>query len=135
MSKKIVHVSGKRKHSIARATVREGKGTVRINRMLLDQYQPEMYRMKIMEPLILAGDELTGKVDIDVQVNGGGINSGAEAVRLAIARGLVEYAGRGPLREKFLAYDRNMLVADVRRNEPHKPGDSKPRARRQKSYR
>ncbi len=135
MSKKIIQVSGKRKHSIARATVREGKGIVRVNRMLLEQYEPEMYRMKIKEPLLLAGDEMVSKVNIDVKVSGGGINSGAEAVRLAIARGLVEYVGRGPLREKFLAYDRNMLVADIRRNEPHKPGDSKARARRQKSYR
>lgn len=131
---KIVHVSGKRKSAVARATVREGNGRVRVNAKLLSVFSPPLARMKIEEPLIIAGD-LAQKVNIDVVVRGGGVISGAEAVRLTIARGLVEFAGRGPLRQRFLDYDRNLLIADVRRNEPHKPGDSKPRAKRQKSYR
>ena len=130
---KVVHVSGKRKRAIARATVREGKGIVRVNTKLLSVFNPPLARMRIQEPLILAGD-LANKVDIDVVVRGGGVISGADAVRLSIARGLVEFAGRGPLRQRFLDYDRNILVQDVRRNEPHKPGDSKPRPRSQKSY-
>ncbi|MBI1969899.1 30S ribosomal protein S9 [Candidatus Woesearchaeota archaeon] len=132
---KVVHISGKRKRAIARATIREGKGVVRINSMLLDHVQPELVRAKIMEPLILAGDEIMKNVNIHVNWRGGGIVSGAEAVRLVIAKGLVAFTGKKDLRQRFLEYDRHLLVADVRRNEPHKPGDSKPRANRQKSYR
>ena len=135
MSKKIVHISGKRKHAIARATLKDGTGIVRINSKQVSTLQPELTRMRIMEPLILAGDEIANKVDISVRVHGGGVVSGADAVRLAIAKGLVAWQGRGSLRERFLSYDRTLLVADVRRNEPNKPGDSKPRAKRQKSYR
>ena len=131
---KLIMTSGSRKLSIARATLRPGKGVVRINRMLLDLYQPEMCRMKIMEPLLLAED-VAGKVDIDVRVDGGGVNSGAEAARLAIARALVAFAGKEGLKQRFLDYDRNMLVADVRYKETCKPNDSKARAKRQKSYR
>lgn len=131
---KIIHVSGKRKRAIARATVSEGKGIVRVNAQLLEHYATPFARMKVMEPLILAG-ELAEKVNVEVHVRGGGQMSSAEAVRLTIARGLAEFAGRVPLRQRFLDYDRNLLVQDVRRGEPSKPGDSKPRAKRQKSYR
>jgi len=126
--------SGSRKLSIARATLRPGKGVIRVNRMLVDHYRPEMCRIKILEPLLLAG-ELADKVDIDVRVNGGGVNSSAEAARLAIARALVAFAGKQDLKQRFLEYDRSMLVADVRYKETCKPNDSKARAKRQKSYR
>lgn len=131
---KTIHVSGKRKKAVARATLKEGKGVVRINGKLLDVYEPELARMKIAEPLMLA-EELAQKIDLHVSVNGGGWLSQAEASRLAIARALVEFSKSKVLKKKFLEYDRHLLVADVRRNEPHKPNDSKPRAKRQKSYR
>jgi small subunit ribosomal protein S9 len=131
---KIIVASGTRKESIARATLRPGKGVVRVNRIRLDAYQPEMCKMKIMEPLLIA-DDLAGKVDIDVRVFGGGISSSAEAARLAVARALVAFAGKGDLKQRFLDYDRNLLVADVRYKEACKPNDSKARAARQKSYR
>jgi len=131
---KIIHVSGRRKRAMARATLREGKGRVRINSILLDVYQPELAKMRIMEPLMLAG-ELAERVAINVNVFGGGWQSQAEASRLAIARALAEFSGSKELKKKFLDYDRQLLVADVRRNESHKPNDSKPRAKRQKSYR
>jgi len=131
---KTTHVSGTRKQARARATVIPGKGTVRINQRLLDTLQPKVLRLKIQEPLILAGD-LSKKVDIKVTVNGGGSQGQAEAARLAIARGLVKFSGSKTLRKDFLNYDRHLVIADVRRNEPHKPNDSKPRAKRQKSYR
>lgn len=135
MTKKAIHASGKRKHSIARATLRQGNGKIRINNQLLDYYGNELSRTKIMEPLILVGKDIVSQVDIDVNLRGGGITSGTEAARLAISRALVEYAGKKTFKDKLLQYDRNLLVADVRRNEPHKPNDSKPRAKRQKSYR
>ena len=131
---KSVHVSGKRKKAIARATLSEGKGVIRINHHLLEHYQPEMCRMKIQEPLILAGD-VANHINIDVHEQGGGFSSQTEAARLAIARAIVQFSKDKQLRQKFLDYDRHLLVADTRFNEPHKPNDSKPRAARQKSYR
>jgi small subunit ribosomal protein S9 len=131
---KVVHVSGKRKMAVARATVKEGKGVTRINGRLLENYTPKVAMLKIMEPLMLAGD-VAKKVDIKINVTGGGWASQTDACRLALARGLVEFTGSKTLKRTFLDYDRHLLVADVRRNEPHKPNDSKPRAKRQKSYR
>lgn len=132
---KNIHTSGKRKRAIARATLKEGKGSIRINKILLDNYQPTLARLKIREPLILA-DEVSGKVDIEIRVQGGGIMSQAESARLAIAKALVEYSKGNKLREIFLDYDRNMLVADVRRKEPAKPNrHGQARSKVQKSYR
>ena len=73
------------------------------------------------------------EIDIDIQVNGGGANGQADAIRLAIARALVEHDKK--LKKTFDDYDRLLLVADVRRKEACKPNDSKARAKRQKSYR
>ncbi len=131
---KVIQVSGKRKRAVARATVQAGKGAVRINKISLDSYEPEVLRLKMQEPIILAG-ELSKKVDMKLKVRGGGSQSQAEAARLAIARGLVAFSGSKTLKKEFLTYDRHLLIADVRRNEPHKPNDSKPRRARQKSYR
>ncbi len=129
---KSIVATGKRKRAIAKASLMEGKGIVRINSQLLDVYQPELARMKIMEPLMLAGD-VTKNINIHVNVNGSGWQSQAEASRLAIARALVNYNKK--LKKTFLDYDRHLVVADTRYNEPHKPNDSKPRKARQKSYR
>ena len=129
---KIIHKSGKRKRAVARATLKPGKGKVRVNNLILDVYQPEMARAKIQEPLILAGD-ISG-YDIEVNVKGGGITSQAEAARLAIARALVQASKK--LEKVFLNYDRHLLVADVRRKETTKPNrQGQARAKRQKSYR
>ena len=132
--KKVVHVSGKIKRSVARATLKQGKGRVKINNISIDVYEPKIARMKIIEPLIIAGD-LAKDVDINVDIRGGGVISGAEAAKLAIGRALVEWAGKSSLKEDLLNYDRTMLVADVRYKEQRKPNDSKARAKRQKSYR
>ena len=134
MTEKFAHVSGKRKKAIARATISQGKGQIRINKILLNNYTPEVARDKIMEPLILAGDQAK-KIKIDVNVKGGGWQGQAEAARLAAARAIVAFTNNKSLRQTYLDYDRHLIVADVRRNEPHKPNDSKPRAKRQKSYR
>jgi small subunit ribosomal protein S9 len=130
--KKTIITSGKRKTSVARATLKEGTGVIRINSVLLDNFQPQILRNKIQEPIIIA-EKSALKVDIDVKVNGGGVSSQANAIRLAIARALVEHDKK--LEKDFLSYDRQLLVADVRRKEVCKPNDSKARARRQKSYR
>ena len=132
---KNVHASGKRKKAIARVTLMQGNGLVRVNNIPLDFIEPKMSRLKLREPLILAGD-IAGKVDIDVQVFGGGTTSQAEASRLAIAKALVSFTKNDKLKEIFLNYDRNLLVADVRRKEPAKPNrHGQARAKVQKSYR
>ena len=130
--KLVINTSGKRKCALAKAVLKEGKGIVRINSKLLDTLQPEFLKLRIMEPLLIAGD-VAKKVDISVNVKSGGWQGQAEAARLAIARALARYDKK--LKEKFLAYDRSLLVADTRRKEPYKPNDSKARAKRQKSYR
>ena len=132
---KTIVTSGKRKRAIARATIRSGKGIVKVNNQLLEFYEPKFSRLKLKEPLILAGD-LINKVDINVNVAGGGMSSQADASRLAIAKGLLEFSKNDKLKEDFLNYDRNLLVADVRRKEPAKPNrHGQARAKRQKSYR
>lgn len=132
--KKVIHTSGKRKTAIARGKVREGKGRVRINKLPVEYYDPELARLKIKEPLTLAGD-LVNQVDIDVQVVGGGVMGQAEAARMVIAKGLVQWTGDMDLKEKFNQYDRTMLVGDPRRTESKKYGGRGARARQQKSYR
>lgn len=131
---KVVITSGKRKTAIAKAVVREGVGRVRINKIPLEIFQPELARLTIMEPLMIAR-VLARKVDIDVSVKGGGVMGQAEAARTAIARGLVEWSGDEDLRKAYLEYDRYLLVNDVRRKEPKKQGGRGARKRRQTSYR
>ena len=132
-AQKIIHVSGKRKRAIARITLKPGKGIVKINRLLLDVYQPEVSRMRIQEPLFLAG-EVAKKIDINIKVMGGGFNAQADACRTGIGKALAQY--NPSLKQTFLEYDRDLLVSDTRRQcEPSKPNDSKPRSARQKSYR
>ena len=132
---KIVHASGKRKSAVARATLRQGNGLIRMNNIPIDFINPKMSRLKLREPLILAGD-IASKVDIDIDVAGGGTTSRAEASRLAIAKALVNFAKSDKLKEIFLNYDRNLLVADVRFKETAKPNrHGQARAKVQKSYR
>ena len=126
--------TGKRKTSIARAIIKKGTGVIRVNSMNLKVYGNEISRMKILEPLTIAGD-ITNSVDIKVSVKGGGWQSQAEAVRLAIAKALVVFFKKESLKTKFLEYDRNLLVADIRRTEPQKPYRSAARSSRQMSKR
>jgi small subunit ribosomal protein S9 len=131
---KQVHVAGKRKRAIAKATIKSGTGKVSINGMQIDNFQPKVARMRIMEPLLLA-DTFAEKFDVAVRMTGGGYMAQAEAARLAIARALFDATKSSALRNTFLKYDRHMLVADTRRKEMRKPNDSRARAARQKSYR
>ena len=109
---------GKRRLAIARAVIKEGTGKIFINSRPLDLWGTDVLRLWIKEPLILAGD-LAKTVDIHVNVRSGGIVGQAEAARQAIAKALVRYSKDKKLKQKFLEYDRNLLVYDPRRNEPH----------------
>lgn len=131
---KIVNSSGKRKTAIARATIRKGKGRIRINKKPIEIMEPELVRLKMSEPLELAGDVINS-VDIDVNVNGGGIFGQAGAVRTAIARGIVDWTNDSALRDAMAQYDRSLLVNDTRYKLPKKFGGKGARKRRQKSYR
>jgi len=128
---KITIITGKRKTSLARARLKEGAGKITINNVPLDIYQPEYTRLKIREPLILAGD-LTKKVDININVRGGGVVSQADAIRQSIAKGMVDFFKNENLKKVYLDYDRNLLVYDARRTEPHKPSRSRKGSRRHK---
>jgi small subunit ribosomal protein S9 len=140
---KAINTSGKRKSAIARATVKSGGGKVRINKKPLELLDPELARLKIVEPLALADKSLINKVDIDVIVSGGGIMGQADACRTAIARGLVEYlrvnkprgADFKELESTYRQRDRSLLVNDPRRKMPKKPMGRGARKKRQKSYR
>ncbi len=131
---KVIHVSGKRKKAIARATLKKGDGTVRINSKLLEIMEPRYHRLIVEEALQLAGDAAK-KVNISIKVEGGGKMGQAEAVALSIAKGLVEWTGSEKLKEKYEAYSRHMVVADSRQKEPNKPGRSSARSSAQKSKR
>jgi len=130
---KVIHEVGTRKTAVARATLTAGAGIVRINSRLFSTLPQNMFRAKIEEALLLAGDAAK-KVNIAVRVNGGGVNGQAEAIRLALAKVLAVFDKK--LHTKYLEYDRVFTVADVRRKETHKPNcQGKARAKRQKSYR
>ena len=131
----VTNTSGKKKTAVARATVTDGEGRVRINSTPVELVEPEMARLKMLEPFRIAGDEVRDGVDIDVAVTGGGYAGQADAVRTAIARGIVEYRNDAELRDAFMEFDRSLLVNDVRRKEPKKWGGPGARARYQKSYR
>ena len=134
MPKKVINTSGKRKTAVARATVQKGKGMIRVNKIPLELHEPEIARWKIFEPVTLASDVIN-KINIKVSVNGGGFMSQANAVRTAIARGLVEFTDDQNLKQTFLEYDRSLLVNDPRRREAKKPLGRGARKKRQKSYR
>jgi small subunit ribosomal protein S9 len=131
---KIIHSSGKKKTAIARATLKNGSGIVRINKVLLEVYEPRLTRLKIQEPLVIAGD-MTKDLDIEVTVKGGGTIGQTDAVRTAIAKGIVEWTGDTALKEAYSEYDRNLLVSDHRQKEKKKFGGRGARAKYQKSYR
>lgn len=131
---KYVHTVGRRKTAVARAIVKSGKGSLTINNKTLDEYTNcKATKLRIQEPLIISNKEKS--YDIRVKVEGGGNSSQADALRQAIANGIIKYTGDDDLREKFLEYDRSLLVSDTRYKETNKPNNSKARAKRQKSYR
>jgi len=139
--KKVVHTSGKRKTAVARATVKAGKGRVRVNSEPIEILQPALSRRKAMEPLIIA-DAMNrlSKVDVNILTHGGGVMGQTDAIRTAIARGLVHYNGGAEgldeeLRDEFLRFDRSLLVNDPRRKEPKHQLGRGARRKKQKSYR
>jgi small subunit ribosomal protein S9 len=128
--------SGKRKTAVAKVRVSAGKGDVLFN--LLPHTELGMFhKLALVEPIRIyqqvLGEE--PRYDFHVKTRGGGKEAQIQAARLAIARALLEISGSDVLKKAYISYDRNIIVQDSRRKEAYKPGDSKARARRQKSYR
>ncbi len=130
----IIQTTGKRKEAVARATIRKGVGRVYINDHPLEILEPEGVRQKIQEPILMVGDRWKN-LDINVNVQGGGIIGQASAVRTAVARALLAWLKDPALEEMFKHYDRSLIVNDPRRKLPKRPGGRGARKRRQKSYR
>lgn len=133
--KPIFVVSGKRKAAVAKVKVFDGNGDISYKGMSHSGLTL-FHRLALSEPLAIA-QEIIGKIPIRFEVTaaGGGKEGQIQAARLAIAKALVTFTKSADLRKAFVKYDRSLLVADTRRKETYKPGDSKARARRQKSYR
>jgi small subunit ribosomal protein S9 len=131
---KIINTSGKRKKAIARATMKAGKGRVRINSVPLEIYGTDLVRMKISEPLLLVPHAIEG-VDVAIDVQGGGMMGQAEAIRTALARSILKWSNDPQIKDAYLAYDRTLLVNDSRQKESKKPHGRGARKKFQKSYR
>ncbi len=133
---KIVVAGGKRKSAVAKAMISpKGEGKVTINKQDYNNLE-KLDKLRIEEPLRIA-EHILGErnFDIDVTVRGGGAQGQINASRLAIAKAILKFSKSKQLEKAFLEYDRNLLVADVRRKEAYKPGDSKARRKRQTSFR
>ena len=103
--------TGRRKRSIARVMIKAGSGQISINGRDMENYFPiEIIRQEALRPLALVG--LTDRLDIRVNVNGGGVSGQAGAIRHGIARALLEYDGglRPQLKEKgYLTRDARVV--------------------------
>ena len=107
----VINTIGRRKTSVARIYMQPGKGAIKVNSRILSDYFPsEILQTIVKQPLTTI--EASGKFDISVNVDGGGIKGQAEAVRLAIARALCELdpENKPPLKkEGFLTRDPRMV--------------------------
>jgi small subunit ribosomal protein S9 len=122
--------TGRRKTSTARVFLRPGSGAVLINRRSFEAFFPtEALRTQIKTPLVLT--ETADKFDILATVAGGGVSGQAGAVRLGIARALVEY--NAELRKQLKA--EGLLTRDARAKERKKYGMAGARKRFQFSKR
>ncbi|MEK6856044.1 MAG: 30S ribosomal protein S9 [Nanoarchaeota archaeon] len=129
-------ISGKRKTAVSKLRFIPGTGNIFFNGLAYSAL-PLFHRLALIEPIRIYEHEMNEKVKFDFLITamGGGKESQIQAARLAIAKSLVKSTGSDTLRKAYIKYDRNILVADSRRKEANKPGDSSPRAKRQKSYR
>ncbi len=126
----VINTIGRRKTSIARIYVQKGKGSITINGKDYKKYfSTAILQAKVAQPLTVTNQK--DKFDVDVHVEGGGINGQAEAVRLAVARALVQIDGEV---KKTLRMD-NMMTRDPRMVERKKSGQKKARKRFQFSKR
>ena len=135
MAEKSFITSGKRKTAIAKLRVKPGTGKIIYNYLPHDELGL-FHKLALLEPVRIYEREIGNlKFDFFIRTHGGGKEGQIQAARLAIAKVLVHLSGSDVLKKAYISYDRNMIVPDSRRKETRKPGDSKARAKRQKSYR
>ena len=126
----VIHAIGRRKRAVARVFVSEGTGKITINKRDLAVYFPSsLLQYVVLQPLKKL--EVAEKYDIKVNLDGGGYNGQANALRLAIARALVKI---NPDDKKALRSE-GFLTRDARSVERKKPGQPKARRRFQFSKR
>ncbi|HNQ59144.1 MAG TPA: 30S ribosomal protein S9 [Bacteroidales bacterium] len=126
----VINTSGRRKTAIARIYMSQGNGKIMINgRELNDYFKTNVLIYKVLQPLELTNNQ--GKYDIRVNLEGGGITGQAEALRLAIAKALVEMNAE----YRPILKDKGLLTRDPRMVERKKPGRPKARKRFQFSKR
>ena len=122
MSKPLAQTTGRRKSSVARVRLYDGTGEFKLNGRSLDAYFPQMaLRLRVLEPLKTV--EAEGRYDVHATIEGGGYTGQTDALRLGIARALVEVDPdlRAPLKKEGL------LTRDARRVERKKYGLRKAR--------
>ncbi|MFN0255175.1 MULTISPECIES: 30S ribosomal protein S9 [Pedobacter] len=124
------NTSGRRKTAVARIYLKEGNGTITVNGKDHKEYFPTLPLQYIVNQSFEVS-ELTGRYDVNVNVAGGGVKGQAEAVRLAIAKAIVELDAdkKSALRAKGL------VTRDMRMVERKKPGRKKARKKFQFSKR
>ncbi|MBK9146562.1 MAG: 30S ribosomal protein S9 [Flavobacteriales bacterium] len=121
---------GRRKTSIARVILAEGKGTITVNGRDSKQYFPILLQQyKVQQPFALT--ETVGKYDVTATIDGGGITGQVEALRLGIARALVKIDAEHKPKLKAL----DLMTRDPREVERKKFGRKKARKRFQFSKR
>ncbi len=126
----LTQTTGRRKAAVARVRVRPGQGRIFVNRRPIDEYFPSAtHRMIVTEPLRVAN--ITDTYDIDATIDGGGVSGQAGAMRLGLARSLVEVDPelRTTLKKAGL------LTRDAREKESKKYGLKKARKAPQYSKR
>jgi small subunit ribosomal protein S9 len=130
MSEKFEYATGRRKTATARTRVYAGTGVITVNGRSCEEYFPrKTLQMIVRQPLVLS--KLVDKIDIKINVDGGGVTGQAEAVRHGISRALlvVDPELRGVLKKAGL------LTRDARKKERKKYGLRAARARYQYSKR
>ena len=125
-----VNAVGRRKAAIARVIVKEGNGTITINKRPLEVYFPSSILQYIVKQPLLTLD-VAEKYDINVNLDGGGYKGQAEALRLGIARALVKINPE----DKLALRAEGFMTRDPRAVERKKPGQPKARKRFQFSKR
>ncbi|MBO7050007.1 MAG: 30S ribosomal protein S9 [Bacteroidaceae bacterium] len=126
----VINAIGRRKSAVARVFVSEGTGKITINKRDLAVYFPSsLLQYVVLQPLKKL--DVAEKYDIKVNLDGGGYNGQANALRLAIARALVKI---NPDDKKALRSE-GFLTRDARSVERKKPGQPKARRRFQFSKR
>ncbi|MDY0199347.1 MAG: 30S ribosomal protein S9 [Bacteroidales bacterium] len=126
----VINATGRRKSAVARVYLHEGKGNITINGKDLKDYFPsELLQYVVKQPLNVLN--LLGNYDVKANLDGGGISGQAEALRLGIARTLVEV---NPEYKPTLKAN-GFMTRDPREVERKKPGQPKARKKFQFSKR